>query len=160
MPVRENVLVDDDFLGSFERPTLAAVDRVRTAGLGPCIVEVISLALRDREIRLLLASQHLLVKDLLHFFRVAHHGFCVGVLSLDVRQHLRVAWVAQPVIVIDALITVDAVNYRSPLRDGSSRVTSGAKLGRALLLENASREEEGRGPKNQSGGARENSSHQ
>src|SRR5262249_6186764 len=95
---RELVDVDQEFLGRLDAPFLAAVDRIGLPLLCPGIVEVPAESVRDGKIRLLNATEHLLVELLLKRHGPLHDRVRVGVLRLEVREDVRIRLLPQPEI--------------------------------------------------------------
>jgi hypothetical protein len=101
----ELVDVEDDLLGVSFR-LLAAVDRILLPLLGPGVVEVLPLAVGNREVRLLDPGQHLVVELLLEFLGRLHDGVGVGVFLFEVCPDLRVCPVSEPEVVVGERLAV------------------------------------------------------
>ena len=110
LPLRQRVLIEDHVLGRVEAALLATIDRVRLPLFGAVVVPKTMVAVRHREVRLLDPAQHLAVQLLLQRLRVLHGGRRVGVLRLEVREHLRVLLVAEPEVVVLPHLAVQGID--------------------------------------------------
>ncbi len=136
------VELEQHLLGRLERAGLAAEDGVLLSLLGARVIEEAADAEGDVDVGLLHAREHLRVELVLQRRRGTHHRVGVGGLGAQVRLHLRRAFLAQPEIVVDALVAVDGDVLRLPRRDGRLRhLLAGSGLRRAR---HAAGESEGR----------------
>ncbi len=96
--------VQQDFLGGLHAALAACVDRVVLAGFEAAVVPVATLARRHAGIVLLDAADDLLVKGVFQRLQRRQQLVGIGILGLQVGQHVLVPAlvVAQPVIVIVA----------------------------------------------------------
>jgi hypothetical protein len=97
--------VEQHFLGAVHAALAARVDRIILAGLEARVVPVAALAVRHRTVVLLDAADDLLVQLVLQRLQRRHPRVDVGVLGVEVSQHLRIlaGVVAQPVVLVAAL---------------------------------------------------------
>ena len=102
--LRELVDVQQDFFGRVLAALAARVDGVLAAGFEALVVPVAVHQVRHRGVVLLQAADDFLVELFLERLDVREHGVGVGILRLDVRQHLgvRALVVAQPVVLVRA----------------------------------------------------------
>ena len=102
--LRHPVDVEHDLLGRIQRAGLARINRVFLAGLVARVVPVAAQAVRHRRVVLLDAPDDLPVDLLLERLGVRGHRRLVGVLRLEVADHLgtRARVVAQPVVLVVA----------------------------------------------------------
>ncbi len=122
LALRERVDVEVNLLGGVEAALLAAVDRVLLPLLRPRVVVPAAVAVRDRQVRLLDAPEHLVVQVLLERLGRLHEGFGVGVLGFEKRADLRVLLLAHPEVVVVQGLAVQRLHVRHLLRNGRGRV--------------------------------------
>ncbi len=102
--LRHPVDVEHDLLGRVQRAGLARIDRVFLAGLVARVVPVAAQAVRHGRVVLLDAPDDLAVDLFLERIGVRRHRRLVGVLGLEVADHLGIGArvVAQPVVLVGA----------------------------------------------------------
>src|SRR5262249_34940175 len=96
----------------------AAVDRILLPRLGARVVEMLALRVGRGDVRLLDASDHLLVERFLQFRRRRHHRVGGGVLFVHVGAHRRVLFLPQPEVVVFQRLAVHHDGVRNPGRSG------------------------------------------
>ena len=113
------------FVGALDRQRIdpigvgaAGMDGIVLAGLETAVVPPATLAVRHRAVVLLDPRDDLLVQPVLHALQRRQHRIGIGVLGLQVGQHLRVLAlvVAQPVVLVAALGAVRGGDRVRPLR--------------------------------------------
>ena len=76
------------------------------------------LAEGHRDVGLLDARQHLIVKLLLQRLRMLHLRFRVRILGVEVCDHVRISLLADPEVVVGADLAVEGVDFRLGRSDG------------------------------------------
>jgi hypothetical protein len=116
-----------------------ATDRILEALDGPAVVPPRALAHRHREVGLLRARLDLLEHGLAQVGRGRQHVQQVCVLALEVRDHLGVVTVAEPRVVVDDRLAVQASLHRHPFGCGWRGADGGWGSGRRRLTHDRSR---------------------
>ncbi len=106
VPLGQLVHIHHDLFRGLERALLADVDGVVLALFRLRVVVVAVVQDRHREIRLFDAAEDLLIQGLLEILRVRHDRLGVGVLRLQVGDHLRVVTLPEPEVVVGANMAV------------------------------------------------------
>jgi hypothetical protein len=126
LPLGELVDVEQDLLGRIHVPLAPRVDRVLLPLDRPRVIEVaVVLAIGNVDVGLLDAAEHLVVELFLQLLRRREHGVRVRVLGLEIGDGLGTLLVAQPAVVVGALVAVKSDRLRDLLRDGRLRCVGG-----------------------------------
>ena len=122
---REQVQIENDlFVAGVAVTTVAqpaAVDRVLPALFGALVVLVGTVGHGRRGVGLLHARRDLVVDPRLQRLGRSHDGVGVRVLGFEIRTHIGVGALAQPVPVVDALVAVGAQDVRETGRQRRAR---------------------------------------
>jgi len=114
---RQLVLIEVDLFCGLERALLATEDRVVLPLLRARVIPVAVLPVRHRRVGFLDAAHQLLVDRLLQRFGVPHARGGVGVLGLEVLDHLGIRLLAKPEVVVGARFVVKNLEARLDRRD-------------------------------------------
>ena len=123
VPLCQLVAVEHELLGRLHRAAAPAVDLVVEPFHRPRVAPPALVEGGCRGVRLLDAPDDLPVEAFLEPAGFRHDGRGVGVLGLQVRDHLGVLPVAEPVVGIDPPVAVDLENLRT--RSGHGRPERG-----------------------------------
>ena len=113
--LRQAVHVQDHGLGRVRAALPAAETAVLLAFLGPGVIVVGTLAVRDFGVGFLDAREHLLVQLLLQTLRGLHHRRCVRILGAQIGAYRSAGLVAQPMVTVDAALPVHDRDVRYAL---------------------------------------------
>jgi len=108
--------VDEHFLCALERALLPTIDGVVLPLFHPCVIKIAVAFVRHRHVGLLDATLDFFEQSILEPLRVTHHGIQVGVLGLEVGEHLGILPFAEPVVAVRADIAVLLKRCRPDLR--------------------------------------------
>ena len=106
MPFRQHIGVEHDLLRLIQRTALTRVDRIFFALLIPRVVEIVVAPVRHRHVGLFEPPLDLLKKLFLEIARMRHLFGRALVLLVQVLDDLRIFPLAQPMVIIDAHMTV------------------------------------------------------
>ena len=127
VPFGERVEIEQNLLRPLHAPLPAALVGILLPLLRARVIPVVAETIRHAQVGLLDAAEHLRVQRVLEFLRRRHHGVGVGILGFQVRDDLRVGFLAQPEVVVFQSQAVDLRFVRHFLRDG--RLCRGPGLG-------------------------------
>ena len=117
LALRHLVNVEQDFLGCVHAGFFAAADLVLLAGLGAHVIKVVAFLVRNLDVGLLHAAEHLVIELLLQRLGRLHHRVGVGVLFFQVSADFGIGFLAKPVVVVDHFVSIDLGFVRGFLGD-------------------------------------------
>ena len=117
LPLGEFIYIQENLFRSIHAAFSPAMNGVLLSRFRSRIIKIAALLVGDFHIGFLDPAQHFFVKLLLQRFGRLHHRVGVNIFGLQIRFHVGIFLITQPVVVVHQLAAIDLSNFGLFLRD-------------------------------------------